>query len=304
MTLISRLVFSTKEKTKKKSSERILTNEVSIVIPVKDNQIGIENYLKKFFETQAEEDYPKEIIIVDNNSNPEISISKKYLNRKLPIKLIKCEKIGPASARNKGVKISKGKWILFNDSDCIPTSSLLRGYLNAEKKSVAYAGNIKSLHKDKLSKYYESQEILIPLKIYDRNGNFVPQYLITANSLIWKEAFNEVNGFNEKIGIAGGEDVDLGLRLSEIGDLSYAFDSVAIHDFSDGIIGFYKRFKRYGVGNRIVQELWETDLKPTLFRPNEKSVANELFAKFQYYSLRKGYKKQDKRIKKYGLLNG
>ena len=249
MTLISRLVFSTKEKTIKKSSERIKTNEISIVIPVKDNQIGVENYLKRFFETHVEKDYPKEIIVVDNNSNPEIVISQKYLNNRLPIKLIKCSKIGPASARNKGVKISNGKWILFNDSDCIPTSSLLKGYLNADNQSVAYAGNIKSLYKDKLSLYYESQEILIPLKTYDNNGNFVPQYLITANSLVWKEAFNEVNGFNENIGIAGGEDVDFGLRLSEIGSLSYAFDSIAIHDFSDGIIGFYKRFKRYGVGN-------------------------------------------------------
>ena len=301
MTLISRLVFSTKEKTKKKSSERIKTSEISIVIPVKDNQIGIENYLKGFFETHTEKDYPKEMIIVDNNSNPQISISRKYLNRNLLIRLIKCNRLGPASARNEGVKISNGKWILFNDSDCIPTSSLLKGYLNSDNKSVAYAGNIKSLRKDKLSKYYESQEILIPLKTYDKNGNFVPQYLITANSLIWKEAFEEIGGFNEKIGIAGGEDIDLGLRLSEIGNLSYAFDSVAIHDFSDGIIGFYKRFKRYGIGNRIVQELWQTDLKPAFFSPNEKSIANELLAKFQYFSLRRGYKKEDKRIKKYGL---
>lgn len=301
MTLISRLVFSTKKKTKKKLSERIETNEISIVIPVKDNQIGVEHYLKKFFETHTKKDYPKEIIIVDNNSNPEISISDKYLNSSLSLKLIKCTKIGPASARNKGVEISNGKWILFNDSDCIPTNSLLKGYLKADNKSVAYAGNIKSLHKDKLSKYYESQEILIPLKTYDRKGNFVPQYLITANSLVWKKAFEEIGGFNEKIAIAGGEDVDLGLRLSEIGNLSYAFDSIAIHNFSDGIIGFYKRFKRYGIGNRIVQEIWKTDLKPTLFRPNEKSIANEFFAKFQYFSLRKGYIKEDKRIKKYGL---
>ncbi|WP_299113019.1 glycosyltransferase [uncultured Winogradskyella sp.] len=301
MTLISRFVFSTKEKTEKKSPERIKTNDISIVIPVKNNQIGINNYLKNFFKTHTEQDYPREIIIVDNNSSPEILVNSKFLKFSLPINVIKCKKIGPASARNKGVKIAKGKWILFNDSDCIPTQSLLKGYLKSDNKSVAYAGNIKPLKNNSLSKYYESQEILIPLKTYNANGDFVPQYLITANALIWKQAFQDIGGFNEKITIAGGEDVDLGLRLSEIGNLSYAFESIAIHDFSDGIIGFYKRFKRYGIGNRLVQELWQTDLKPTLFRPNERTLANEFFAKFQYFSLIKGYKKEDKRIKKYGF---
>ncbi|WP_321828141.1 glycosyltransferase [Maribacter dokdonensis] len=303
MTLISQLVFFKEEekKTEKKSSERITKNEISIVIPVKDNQKGIDNYLTKFFKTHSKTDFPKEIIIVDNNSNPAIELKSEYLNLGLPITLILCKKIGPASARNKGAEIAKGKWLLFNDSDCIPTKSTLNGYLTADNNSVAYAGNIKSLDNDKLSKYYESQEILIPLKTYDENGDFVPQYLITANSLIWKKAFDEIGGFNEQIAIAGGEDVDLGLRLSEIGNLSYAFESIADHDFSDGIIGFYKRFKRYGEGNRIVQELWKIDLKPVPFRPNKKSLANEIFAKFQYIGLRIGYRNADKKVRKYGL---
>ncbi|WP_299212123.1 glycosyltransferase [uncultured Dokdonia sp.] len=301
MTLISRLIFLTEKTLEKKSSEQIKINEISIVIPVKDNHQGIDNYLKKFFELHTKADYPKEIIIVDNNSNHELKLESKFKHLGLPIELIKCKKIGPASARNKGAEITKGKWILFNDSDCIPTKSILKGYLNADNKSVAYAGNIKSLENDKLSKYYESQEILIPLKTYNENGDFVPQYLITANSLIWKKAFHEVGGFNEKITIAGGEDVDLGLRLSEIGKLSYAFDSIAIHDFSDGLIGFYKRFKRYGEGNRILQELWKTDLKPTLFRPNKRSLVNEILAKLQYIGLKIGYKKASKQVKKYGL---
>lgn len=301
MTLISRLVFFKDEKKIEKNfSESIIKNEISVVIPVKDNQKGIDNYLTKFFETHSKIDFPKEIIIVDNNSSLPITLKPDYLNYGLPIKLIECRKIGPASARNKGAEIAKGKWLLFNDSDCIPTKSLLKGYLKADNNSVAYAGNIKSLDNDKLSKYYESQEILIPLKTQDENGNFVPQYLITANSLIWKKSFNQIGGFNEQIGIAGGEDVDLGLRLSQIGNLAYAFDSVAVHDFSDGIIGFYKRFKRYGEGNRIVQELWDTDLKPRLFRPNERNLANELLAKFQFIGLKLGYRKANKILRKHG----
>lgn len=222
----------------------------------------------------------------------------KYNGKGLEIKLIKCSKPGLAAARNKGVKIASGNWILFNDSDCIPTKLLLTGYKNAENLSVAYAGNVKALGTDRLSQYYESQEILILLKTYDENGKSVPAYLITANCLIWKPAFDQINGFNEKIGIAGGEDVDFGLRLSEIGTLSYAFDSSTIHNFSDRLLRFIKRFIRYGQGNRLVEEIWQTDLKPKLFRPNKRSLLNELYAKFQFLAIDNRIFKRRKKTKK------
>lgn len=290
MTLISRLVFFQEKKTPQKSSEQIEISQVSIIIPVRNNQHGIERYLEHFLDQFSDELLPKEILIVDNNSFPEIKIPDRFSNTKIPIQLIKCRKPGPAAARNFGAKKATGEWLLFNDSDCIPTKSLISGYLEADNGAVAYAGNIKALNDDKLSKYYETQEILIPLKTYDEQGNFVPQYLITANSLVWKNAFDEVRGFNENISIAGGEDVDLGLRLSQIGKLSYAFSSVALHDFSDGFIGFYKRFLRYGKGNRIVEELWKTNLKPKLFRPNTRTSTNEILAKIQYLILTLGYR--------------
>jgi glycosyltransferase involved in cell wall biosynthesis len=296
MTLISRLVFfKDKKKTPPKSSNRIRIDEVSIIVPVKDNQKGVDNYLDNFFVTHQPDTFPKEIIIVDNNSKPAIQICRRHLTSGL-VKLLSCKNPGPAAARNFGALKSSGHWILFNDSDCIPTKSLLTGYVNADNGSVAYAGNINSVGNDRLSKYYESQEILIPLKTHNDKGDFVPQYLITANTLVWREAFMEVKGFNKKIKIAGGEDVDFGLRLSQIGTLSYAFDSILLHDFSDGLIGFFKRFKRYGQGNRIVEDLWQTDMRPKPFRPNKRTIVNEVFAKLQYLFLLHGYLRADRQI--------
>jgi len=54
MTLISRLVFfKNKKKTPTKSSDRIKINDISIIVPVKDNQKGVDNYLDNFFATVA-----------------------------------------------------------------------------------------------------------------------------------------------------------------------------------------------------------------------------------------------------------
>lgn len=294
MTLISRLVFFNHKKTLSKSSARIKTTEISIVVPVKDNQQGINNYLENFLRTHLPEDYPKELILVDNNSSPPLVIDERYHSENLKIKLLRCEKPGPAAARNLGAKHALGEWILFNDSDCIPTNCLLSGYLQSDNLSIAYAGNVKSVGTDRLSRYYETQEILLPLKTYNYKGEFVPQYLITANALIWRDAFIEVNGFNENIHLAGGEDVDLGLRLSQVGDLAYAFESVVLHDFNDGWKGFYKRFKRYGEGNKIVARLWQTNLRPRIFRPNKRTLFNEFAAKLQYVFLLIGYLKSTK----------
>lgn len=286
MTLISRLVFPIKRKTPQKTSENIQIEDISVVIPVKDNQEGINQYITAL--AQLSTPLPREVIIVDNDSDKPITVPVDDIQG-MAVRLLSCKTPGPAAARNCGARKAHGSWILFNDSDCIPTESTFQGFMSARPGALAYAGNVKALHSDLVSKYYESQEILLPLKTILDDGSHVPQYLVTANALIWKPAFDSLNGFNEEIAIAGGEDVDLGLRLSEIGRLEYAMESVVYHDFSDGIHGFWNRFKRYGRGNRMVEEIWGVSMKPFRFAPNEKSPLNWALAWLQFLSLYIGY---------------
>jgi len=79
--------------------------------------------------------------------------------------LLKCSKTGPAAARNVAIKHAKGDWILFKDSDCIPSGSFIQGYLQAMNGSIGYAGNVKAWGEDILSRYYENQEILMPFTV-------------------------------------------------------------------------------------------------------------------------------------------
>jgi len=289
MTLISRLGYKP-QKIKTIISDRLKTTEnITIVIPVKNNQKGIDLFLNEFIKSHSKNSYPKEIIVVDNNSKPAIEITNK--NCPLPVRLIKCLKTGPAAARNTGAKYVKTEWILFTDSDCIPTETLLTGYLDAQNGSIGYAGNIKAYGSDIISKYYEQQEILIPPKVHELHNQPRPDYLVTANCLIWRKAFEEAGGFAEEITIAGGEDIDLGFKLLNIGQLSYAFTSIAKHNFDDGITGFRNRFIRYGYGNKIISQSYKLNLKPQIFPPNKKSIANFILAFMQYYWLLKGYKK-------------
>lgn len=286
--MISRLGFKPTKRNIIKSDFLQTTGEITIVIPVKDNQNGIDLFLTEFFKTHTKEIFPKEIIIVDNNSSPAIEIKRNGFP--ISVRLLKCSKIGPASARNFGVQHSQTDWTLFTDSDCVPTSSMLTGYLEVQNGSVGYAGNIKAHGQDIISKYYEQQEILLPPKVFEQANNPRPDYLITANCLVWRQAFDKVGGFNEQIKIAGGEDIDLGFKLLNIGQLTYAFDSIAKHNFGDGLRDFRERFIRYGFGNKLVSEIYDLDLQPRTFKPNNPTLINYVLAFLQFIWLKNGYK--------------
>lgn len=287
MTLLSTLGYAPQKKDFIPVNENINANEISIVIPVKNNQPGISRFLQVFEEVTPKEYYPLEIIIVDNNSDSEINIPDRF-----PVKLIlsKCLPIGPASARNKGIEISKGKWILFTDSDCIPTWKAISGYCKTDNIVIAYAGGIDIVSNDILSNYYKTQETLIPPEAKYAES-IRPDYLVTANCLIQKNAIEFVGGFDPAFKQAGGEDIDIAFRLLEVGELDYQFNSITRHEFDDGITGFISRFKRYGRGNKQLAIKYNLNLKPRPFMPLHISFANVFLALLQFLAMRYGYAK-------------
>ncbi len=262
-------------------------SDISVIVPVKDNQEGVNRFLTSFFETHQRASFPREIIFVDNRSKIPLTISEQFREHNLPIKIIHCLGRGPACARNAGSREARGAWFLFTDSDCVPTETFLSGYFSALNGAVAYAGNVKALGTDSLSRYYDSQQILVPPKAHTE----LPQYLVTANALVWRDAFDMVNGFDETYPLAGGEDIDLGFRLSEIGKLSYTSVSCVMHDFGDGYLGFVKRFVRYGSGNGLLASRYGIDLSPQRFVPNKVTLFNRLVASIQYWALSWGYQR-------------
>ena len=264
----------------------IQCNDISIIIPVKNNQAGIDRFLGKLISVTAQQDYPHEVIIVDNNSAPPIYLELDS-NYPIPVRLAHCSIRGPAAARNVGVRLAKGNWTLFTDSDCIPTSSTLSGYQTTNNQAIAFAGNIEIVSNDPLSNYYRTRETLIPPP--EKNNPDLPVYLVTANSLMLKSAIVAVGGFNEKFKQAGGEDVDLAWRLKSIGDLKYCRSSITQHEFDDGFKGMVKRFIRYGRGNKQLQTFHKVPMFPVYPEFNKRTFSQEVFACVEYLAMIYGY---------------
>jgi GT2 family glycosyltransferase len=259
-------------------------SDVTVVVPVRNNQPGVEQFLEALAAIDALQ-LPGEVIFVDNNSAVPLRLPEIRGDRGPRLRVIRCATPGPAAARNAGARAASGRWLLFTDSDCVPTETFLRGFARAMDGSVGYAGTVRSCGTDALSRYYESQDILVPPHVHESR----PQYLVTANALVWREAFLRVGGFNESFPLPAGEDIDLGFRLSQIGRLAYAPGSVVRHDFSDGFAGFARRFFRYGRGNRHLARLYPISLHPRPFLPARRTPFNCAAAFAQFGIMTLGY---------------
>ena len=267
----------------------IKSNEISIVIPVKDNQRGVDRFLSAFFQTQKKQNFPIEIIIIDNNSRTPLIIRDEFLKNVIEIKLLSCKKLGPAAARNIGIRHSKGKWVLFCDSDCIPTISFITGYIQSKVKAIAFAGNVKAYNKSWLDGFYNREAILIPRLKPNNNEVLVPLYLVTANALVLKIALMKCGCFNEKFRFAGGEDVELSIRLWQLGNLSFNNESLVLHDFGSGLIDFCKRFFRYGKGNKQIEKIHNISMRPGYKKPKKRTPINYIVKRAQHVLQTLGY---------------
>lgn len=87
---------------------------ISVVIPVYNAETTIKRLLNSLL-NQTSKNF--EIIIVDDGSNDKTSTILKRYTKEEKIILVNQSNAGTASARNYGIKIAKGKYILFVDAD-------------------------------------------------------------------------------------------------------------------------------------------------------------------------------------------
>lgn len=262
-------------------------SDLTMVVPVKNNQRGISRLLNACLKIFPLECCLAEIMVVDNLSRQPVEIPA-HLASSLPIRVLVCEQPGAAAARNFGARQARTRWILFLDSDCLPTPGLINGYQQALNGAIAYTGMVQAEQHNPISHYYDTQRILHPLPLWD-DGEERPAYLITANALVWREALAQVGGFDEHFPSAGGEDIDLGLRLWSVGSLAYAPSAQILHTFEPYLLAFVRRFVRYGRGNHLLATRYQADLAPHWFVPRHRSFINWFLAGVQFLSLWWGY---------------
>jgi cellulose synthase/poly-beta-1,6-N-acetylglucosamine synthase-like glycosyltransferase len=205
---------------------------ISLIIPTMNAEKFISKSIESFLKQDIKQKY--EIIVVDSSSDKTTEILSKY-----PVKIIKQKKLGPAAARNSGVKKAKGDIVVFVDGDCVAPKTWLRKLVNpfSDGSVAAVAGIYKIWNKESSIARFSQYEIE---QRYEKmknatNIDFVGSY----NCAYRKSVFTKFGGFDEKM--IQGEDPDLSFRISKNHKIVFEPSAYVYHKHVSDLITFSKR---------------------------------------------------------------
>lgn len=226
--------------------------KLSIIIVNHNGSQYLEDCLKSILISKAKN---YEIIIADNNSKDKSieNLNKKFrsaMSKKLIKTLTLNRNYGPSYARNRGVKVAKGKYLAFLDNDTEVDMNWTKAPLNEFSKN-RKTGIIQSkmilLDKyknkiDYIGEYIGTNGFLVQKAKsgeIDRGQYDERTEILAAKSagmFIRKELFNKIGGFDKDY-FMYLEETDLGWRSRLLGyDNIFIPDSIIYHRFGTSTI--------------------------------------------------------------------
>lgn len=120
-----------------------MTDLVSIIVPLFNSEL----YLNDCVQSILSQDYPNwELILIDDGSTDNSgSICRNFTAKDHRIKYVRCENKGPSHARNLGLDMIQGEYVMFVDSDDQLLPEAISVLLKTQKKYNAdyVEGNIR-----------------------------------------------------------------------------------------------------------------------------------------------------------------
>ena len=121
---------------------------------------------------------------------------------------------GPAAARNLGVEQAKGDFIIFIDSDLVVTENFLQAHADSLRQGqLTYDSDRIFTYGRVINTCNFDNPTAEPLKITD----FSAAYFATGNVAIARHWLEEVGLFDTRFQLYGWEDLELGVRLKQLG---------------------------------------------------------------------------------------
>ena len=185
--------------------------KLSIIIPYKNSERNIIKTLKSIRLQKVKNEFYEVLLINDFSNKKTTQIVKKFITPLENFKLYKSKKntYGPGHARNLGINLSKGKYILFLDSDhCLKKNSLKKIIkITDETQTDIYAFNFKVVDTIKNMKKKRRHDLkLMKLKKSDIlkkyfETSIVPQVIsnLFSKRFIKKNKIKFMNGYFEDI---------------------------------------------------------------------------------------------------------
>jgi glycosyltransferase involved in cell wall biosynthesis len=193
-----------------KSLDRV---RISIVVPTRARPALLARCLLALADQEVDESY--EVIVVDDGTQ---EAAAPRSSDGLDLKVLRSFGRGPAVARNVGVKAARGEIVLFTDDDTVPGRGWVReavAHLDAHPHHVGVEGWTTSVAFDPL---YEHS-------IQSRGGHT----FLTCNIAYRRETLVRLDGFFEGFPHPHCEDLDLGFRALQVGEIGTSPEMVVVH---------------------------------------------------------------------------
>jgi len=180
---------------------------VSVVIPCYNDHLYIQEAVDSIFKQTYEN---IEIIIIDDGSN---NTTKNVLEelKSDNLAIVTQENSGPSAARNKGISIANGDYILTLDADDFFEPTFIRKSIEVLRKSPKI-GLVSSY-----AYYFSENGIEGEIKPSGgKSGDFLRENNALASSMYRKKCWEEVSGYDENL-LKGYEDWDFNISVTKAG---------------------------------------------------------------------------------------
>lgn len=228
-----------------------MARTISVIIPVYNGSATIKRCLDACLDQDGMDPDDYEIIVIDNGStDTTVDVVRNYMRNHTNIVLVNEGMRSSYAARNKGISISQGRYLVFTDADCIPSNKWLSSYLkcverieSSGERSFLIGGAIEVVIKDGNNAWevydkvhFLNQEIFVMKK----------GFAATANLLVERSVFESVGPFN--CNLVSGGDLEFGKRATEKFNIYYCPEAKIYHDSRDTMQRVLKKNYRIAFG--------------------------------------------------------
>lgn len=160
-----------------------MEDKVSIIVPI----YNVEKFIRTNIESLISQTYSNiEIILIDDGSQDKSGqICDEYVEKDERIKVIHQTNKGVSNARNMGLKIAKGKYILFVDGDDYVSNDYVEYFYNLISNTNCSIGMDYSFYD--ISSSIQSQEIKTEIISSDRA--LIDIYIDKINVAVWNKIY-------------------------------------------------------------------------------------------------------------------
>lgn len=242
--------------------------QFSIIIPVYNRPQEIEELLQSC--TQLSFQQPYEIIIVEDGSTVTCKEVVDIFSELLSVKYFYKENSGAGASRNFGMHKASGNYFIILDSDVLlPAYYLEEVYQTLQSNYTESFGGPDAAHESFTSIQkainYSMTSLLTTGGIRGKKkaiGKFQPR---SFNMGISKKAFETTKGFSK---MKYGEDIDLSLRLIEMGFKSQLIENAFVyHKRRSSFRQFFQQTFNFGTARPILNKKFPTTAKITFWFP-------------------------------------